>query len=790
MFPLLHTPKSPLHRRSAPVFALVIVVFAACRTVFAAEDPEQGQIDFANGLFRSEYYDLAADEYRKYVEKFPEGKFLDQALYRLGESEYSAGKHESALETFEKLLSSRPGSPDRSSATLRKGELLYRLKRLDDAAPVLQTLTPKETPPDIRAGALYYLGKLAYDKSNFDAALNDFKAIVEEVPESRLVSFARYQLALVYLAKKDGENAAVQFSAVADSDADAKLRVECGYRAAEAYDSIGWYEAAETRYKQVHDQFPDSPYAERAAYGYAWAQYHAGKIDESLKSANAYLEKYPEGANVVGIEYLKGNCAQQKKEYDGAIDQYRALRDKHADSPFAARAQYKIAWTQFLAGRVEDAKQEVSTFLETYKDPTLLGDAAFLRGTILSSEKKYEDANQEFRVVVEQYPQSEFAPEAMYKMGECLAQLNRMDEAANVFATFATTYPAHALVQEAILRVGDAKFLAAKFSDAIAEYKRVLETAPDPVKEELTLYRLAVSYHNMQDFKSSADTFRTLFEKYPQTAHRAEAHVRVGFYLLGDGKDPVRAIESFQAAQQVDAKGPFAGRAMLGLAQARYQTKDLDGAADAFLRVVTGHSDVKLNEQTYGWAAEHLFAQKKWEQAAAMYAALLKGVPDYPTPERVKFRIAECSDQGGQADKAIELYQGVVDTAPLSSSAVEAKFRMAMLFEGKNEIDKALDFYEQAATTNTGDTAAAARYRIAELLESKQDFASAAKSYLQIHLMFLDPQRGPESLWRAGQCFEKASDAVNAKRAYSDLAKSYPDSEQAGKANTRLSELG
>ena len=79
---------------------------------------------------------------------------------------------------------------------------------------------------------------------------------------------------------------------------------------------------------------------------------------------------------------------------------------------------------------------------------------------------------------------------------------------------------------------------------------------------------------------------------------------------------------------------------------------------------------------------------------------------------------------------------------------------------------------------------------IAELLEGKQDFASAAKSYLQIHLMFLDPQRGPESLWRAGQCFEKASDAVNAKRAYSDLAKSYPESEQAGKANTRLSELG
>jgi TolA-binding protein len=224
---------------------------------------------------------------------------------------------------------------------------------------------------------------------------------------------------------------------------------------------------------------------------------------------------------------------------------------------------------------------------------------------------------------------------------------------------------------------------------------------------------------------------------------------------------------------------------MLGLAQARYQTKDLDGAADAFLRVVTDFPDVKLNEQTYGWAAEYLFGKNKWDEAAKIYSALLKGVPDYPTPERVKFRIAECGDRAGNAGKAIELYQGVVDAAPLSSSAVEAKFRMAKLFEGKNDTEKALEYYEQAATTNTGDTAAAARYRIAELLEGKQDFAGAAKSYLQIHLMFLDPRRGPESLWRAGQCFEKASDAVNAKRAYEDLVKSYPDSEQAGKARSR-----
>jgi TolA-binding protein len=768
----------------------VLCAIMLCSAVFAADDPDQAQIDFANGLFRGGYYDLAADEYRKYIDTFPNGKFFNDALYRLGESEYSAGKYEPALAAFDQLLATRADSPDRERASLRKGELLYRLKRPDEAVPVLQPLAAPETTADVRAGAVYYLGKLEFDRAGYDAAINHFKTLVTDLPEHPLTPYARYQLALAYMAKKQGEEAAIQFSAIADSNADEKLRMECGYRAAEAYDSIGWYEAAETRYKQVQEQFPDSPYAERAAYGYAWAQYHAGKIPEAAASAAQYLEKFPQGGNAVGILYLQSNCAQQQKDYDTAVAMYRKLREEHPASPFAARAQYKIAWTLFLAGKVDEAKQEVSVFIESYKDPALIGDAAFLRGTILLSEQKYEEAYQEFRVVAEQYLQSEFAPEAMYKMGECLAQLNRTDEAANVFATFASTYPNHALVQEAVLRVGDAKFLSAKFSDAVNEYKRVLENAPDAVKEELTLYRLAVAYHNMQDFKSSAETFTTLLTKYPQTSHAAEAHVRIGYFHLGEGKDPVQAIDAFKKGLELAATGEFAGRATLGLAQARHKTKDFDGAAESFLQVITKFPNLKLNEQTYAWTGEHLFGIEKWHDAATVYAALLIAIPEYPTPERVKFRIAECSDKAGQADKAVTLYQEVVDIAPLSSSAVEAKFRMAKIFEGKKKIDTALQYYEQAATTNTGETAAAARFRIAELLEDKEEFDGAAKSYLQLHLMFLDPERGPESLWRAGQCFEKASDAVNAKRAYEDLAKSYPDSEQTAKAKTRLAEMG
>ena len=59
-----------------------------------AEEAEQSQIDLANGWFSRGFYPEAADEYRAYLEAFPQGKHVTMALYRLGWSEYAEGNYE------------------------------------------------------------------------------------------------------------------------------------------------------------------------------------------------------------------------------------------------------------------------------------------------------------------------------------------------------------------------------------------------------------------------------------------------------------------------------------------------------------------------------------------------------------------------------------------------------------------------------------------------------------------------------------------------------------------------
>lgn len=759
-------------------------------SAFAQDSPAQAQIDFANGLFQRGFYKEAFGEYKAYIEKFPQGEQLKTANRRLGESAYAMKDYAAALDAFDKALAAETDAEARCGITLSKGEVLYYLKRPADALLVLEPLSAEGAPADTRARALYYLGKINAETGNTDAAMKAFRTLIEGMPDNALVPFARFQLAFVLVARGEFENGAVEFSAVASSNADQTLRLEARFRAAETYDKIGWFSASVGAYQQMQKDFPDSPYAAKADYGLAWALYHAGKYPEASASAEAFLTKHADLPEAIGTEYLLGNCLQQQQRYDEAIAIYTKIRAEHAASEFAARARYKLAWCQYLNGKIDEAKTEIEAYLQGPNDPKLVGDASFLLGSILVAKGQVENAYEEYRLVAEKYPDGEFGPEALFKAGECLAQLGRTEEAAKAFENFAKQYPDNILAEQAILRAGDAAFMKSSFEAAVEKYKKILEAPADPSIEQDTLYRLAVTYHNMKNYADSAATFQKLVEKFPAGPHTAEAHMRVGDWLLRDNKDPVKAIEAYSASLTVDAKGDYAGKSVKGIALARYESKDYDAAAEMFLRLMQEFPAVSLNEDTYAWVGQRFFDQQKWEQAAAAMRALLKAKPEYPNPERVLFKIAECSESAGKVPDAMSEFKIVVDAAPGSTSAVDATYRMAKLSETQNKPEDAFHLYEEAANANTGDTAARARFRLGELYEAKQEFDSAARSYMRVAILFLHEELSPESLWRAGQCFEKANSREQAKKSYEELIRDYAKSEQAEKAKAALAKLG
>lgn len=750
----------------------------------AAFADEQGSIDFANGLFTRGFYEDAATEYRVYLAEFSDGQYSADALFRLGESELAMKRYSEAVAAFDQLLNRADASAHVERARLRRAVALYES---GDRAEAEIALRRTADAAATAAEAYYYLGKLYFDSGRPQESIAAFEELTRLAPGHALVPFARYQMAFGLLNLGDAEKAAIQFTEIANSDAaDASLRVECRFRAAETYDRLGWFEAAVSAYEALTRDYPESEYARRAAYGYAWSLYHAAKYPEAAVAIEQFLEQNPESPERPGMHFLRGNCLIQLARYNDAIAAFEEIRTAYPESEFAGRAQYRAAWAKHLSGDDDAALNDLDAMLQDGRQLASAGEAAYLRGEILADRGDFEGAYEEFRLVANQYGDSEFAPEALFKGGECLSKLNRHAEAMTAFDEYALRHSQTALADEALLRAGDAAFLSKDLAGAVDRYSKLVRKAPGGDVEEEGLFRLGIALHDISNFKMCAETLLKLLEKFPNTDYAAEAHLLVADVYLEDSEDPVRAIGHYQSALKSSPEGKHAGDALKGLALARYEAKDYPGAAESFVELIRKYPEVSLNAETYVWLGDQLYQSGDWENAIAVYGAFIERIPGDGQHALAWFRTGESYAALENPDRAIAAFGHVAETAPKSALAADAQLKIARQLEKDGQIDKAVALYEESADANNGESAARARFKLGEIYEARGDFETAAKHFMRVAILFLHEELSPESLLRAASCYSKLDDTEKASQTFDELIREFPDSAQAASARELL----
>jgi tol-pal system protein YbgF len=94
--------------------------------------------DYLDGNF-----DLAIDGFKTYRQHFSDSPLADNALYWIGECNFSQKKHEEAINTFNELIMNYPQSDKAAAAFLKKGLCLVELGKKDEALSVFKLLVGK-----------------------------------------------------------------------------------------------------------------------------------------------------------------------------------------------------------------------------------------------------------------------------------------------------------------------------------------------------------------------------------------------------------------------------------------------------------------------------------------------------------------------------------------------------------------------------------------------------------------------------------------------------------------------
>lgn len=103
------------------------------------------QYDNALQLFRSGQYDAAKDEFKSYLEGYPQSDLADNAQFWLGECYYAEKRYGEAIAAYEKTIKEYPKSDKVSSAMLKQGMAFLELGD-NTAGKILLKKVVKEYP--------------------------------------------------------------------------------------------------------------------------------------------------------------------------------------------------------------------------------------------------------------------------------------------------------------------------------------------------------------------------------------------------------------------------------------------------------------------------------------------------------------------------------------------------------------------------------------------------------------------------------------------------------------------
>ena len=223
-----------------------------------------------------------------------------------------------------------------------------------------------------------------------------------------------------------------------DKDTAEGQPVEEIYETAHASMVKGNWDRAEITFRQLIAQYPYGPYTEQALMESAYAQYKAGKMDDTISTIDRFLRTYPTQRNVPYMYYLRGLAnsgrdtvfLQKVWRLDPsrrdlatpmqAYSDFNLLAERYPNSRYAADARQRMIDLRNLF-----ARHEMDTALYYLRRDAWVSAAA--RGKHL----------------LETYPQSEYQYDAVAVLGEAYTQLGNETLAADARRVLEQNDPKH-----------------------------------------------------------------------------------------------------------------------------------------------------------------------------------------------------------------------------------------------------------------------------------------------------------------------------------------------------------
>lgn len=670
----------------------------------AADTPEQTeQYKYAMGLINHQLYEEAAKVLSNILSEPKVFSKSDEAVFWLGQCEYSQKNYVKAAGYYQKLLKDYPASQYRDKAAYGLGWSHTGDNNPKSAAEAFAKVSKKDISlwKDARLKRGYIMVKYKMDTDqmikNYEELLAEPSLTEAQKHECNLqiglgkYNQSIYKQALTYLNE-----------AMKSAPEDKKQTI--GFYISESYFRLKDYKLASSEYAKTIAFGPETPVGQKCAYSLGWCHIRLEQADKALE---LFVKQADNPKSVVAKE-----CAQNAIDilmnchrYTDAINYI----DKYI-SYFSGTEKESLLYIKALAlsrlGENEKSLKAFADFQKEFPNSAKRDEAIYQTGLIQISMSHFGDAIKTFERVSGEKTDTEIREKAIYRIGECYFNLANITEAGNAFNKVIKLFPngktkidalyqigelaymqgsyadaltafeaiavnKNELSSQATFRCGEVLMKAGNYKDAIEKFKEYRTKEPKGKLAEDSLYKIGLCWQELKDQAQALAAFSQLMNA--QGYFRQEARFNIAEIARGVNNYTL-AIQHYKAIISEEPKHPLAAAAKRATGICLYAMQDYDGAKETFSQILKDYpSTDQVIPETRLWLGRTMIAANDLDNGVL---ELLKVPVMYPKCSYIADAYTEAArayNKLNKADKARKMYDAVLKSNPTAEQRKEAE---------------------------------------------------------------------------------------------------------------------
>ena len=682
----------------------------------------------------------------------PKSRYLDRALFYIGEATYGLGKPAEAVKVYDQML----------------------------ALPSI-----KDSP--LRCDALYARGVAHEDLQQIDQAFHSYDQLISSCDREALVTDVHLRIGDLMVMQRKYDEAIESFGKAFESTEADEDRAYALFRQAYALVQVERPGEAAKRYEQLLAKYPESNYAGSAVLASAQSSYRNGDIDEAAKRFRQVLgQNNPEAATeaahwLARIEIGRGKAGAAAKlartQLDRGVDGKFAMDlrldlaealsldpatvkesmrlfekayDEDPDHPLAARALYNAAFSALQIGDPERALKLSRVFLKRFPSDGLVPDVRFIAAegllasgnakesasiykTLLASTSKdnlqrsiwllraanaynasgmAEETVRFLREEMSVLKSPSQRAEAHFLMAEAYRRSGQAAKAVSELAASRQADPSWARAGEAALLEGQVLLGLGKERQATDRWRKLIAADPDSRMSDQARYKLAQLASASGDYKRAIGLFDQIVKTQRDPGLVPYAQYGQGWALMQQGDyDP--ALKSLDAMLSKHKQHALRNDATLARGITLRNLGRLDQAkTELELYLAIPPEGTNLGHALYELALIDQQARLPGD-AAKKLERLVKEVPDYPSMDKVLYELGWSLQENGDGDKAVQHFASLISRFPETSLVGEAAYFVAQKYYAAKDWKRAARQFDIAATkTEDPDLSEKSLYRL------------------------------------------------------------------------------